>query len=53
MNRKIVTNNFIPNFVPENLPWYERLTNLLTYIDRLQYRTLERKNNNNNKTKQR
>ena len=34
---KIFANNFIPKYVPENLPWYER-DDLLTYIDQLKYK---------------
>ena len=30
------TNNYIPEFVPDNLPWYER-DGLMTYIDKLKY----------------
>ena len=30
------TNNYIPEFVPDNLKWYER-DSLMTYIDRLKY----------------
>ena len=34
---KIFANNFIPKYVPEDLPWYER-DDLLTYIDQLKYK---------------
>ena len=30
------TNNYIPEFVPDNLKWYER-DSLMTYIDKLKY----------------
>ena len=31
----MVTNNYIPKYVPNNFPWYER-DGLLTYIDKLE-----------------
>ena len=34
---KIFANNYIPKYVPEDLPWYER-DGLLTYIDQLKYK---------------
>ena len=33
---KIFPNNYLPEYVPENLPWYER-GGLMTYIDQLKY----------------
>ena len=30
------TNNYIPEFLPDNLKWYER-DSLMTYIDKLKY----------------
>ena len=34
---KIFANNYIPKYVPEDLPWCER-DGLLTYIDQLKYK---------------
>ena len=34
---KIFANDYIPKYVPEGLPWYER-DSLLTYIDQLKYK---------------
>ena len=33
----IFANHYIPKYVPEDLPWYER-DGLLTYIDQLKYK---------------
>ena len=34
---KIFANNYIPEYVPEDLPWYER-DSLMTHIDQLKYK---------------
>ena len=34
---KIFDNDYIPKYVPEDLPWYER-EGLLTYIDQMKYK---------------
>ena len=34
----IFANNYIPKYVLEDLPWYERDGLLLTYIDQLKYK---------------
>ena len=34
---KIFVNKYIPKYVPEDLPWYER-NGLLIYIDQLKYK---------------
>ena len=34
---KVFANDYIPKYVPEDLPWYER-EGLLTYIDQMKYK---------------
>ena len=34
---KIFANKYIPKYVAEDLPWYER-EGLLTYIDQMKYK---------------
>ena len=37
MAKKICSNKVIPEYMPENLPWYER-DGLMTYIDQIKYK---------------
>ena len=37
MSDKIFVNKYIPEVIPEDLPWYE-WDNLMTYIDQLKYK---------------